>query len=49
MKLHSRAMAAQAGASESEIDIVAQKMIELKQINQLKAEEILKEMRQNKQ
>jgi hydroxymethylglutaryl-CoA reductase len=45
MKLHARSLAAQAGAKENEIDLVAQKMIEAKAINQLKAEEILKEMR----
>ncbi len=45
MKLHARSLAAQAGAHENEIDIVAQKMIEAKEINQLKAESILKELR----
>ena len=48
MKLHAKSLAAQAGAKESEIDLVAQKMIEAKQINQLKAEEIIKEMRAKK-
>ncbi len=45
MKLHAKALAAQSGAKENEIDLVAGKMIELKQINQAKAEEILKEIR----
>lgn len=48
MKLHAKALAAQAGAKENEIDLVAEKMIELKQINQAKAEEILKEIRSKK-
>jgi hydroxymethylglutaryl-CoA reductase len=45
MKLHAKSLAAQAGARENEVEIVAQKMIETKQINQAKAEEILKEIR----
>jgi hydroxymethylglutaryl-CoA reductase len=45
MKLHSKTLAAQAGACGDEIDIVAQKMIDAKNISQAKAEEILKEIR----
>ncbi|MFA6064955.1 MAG: hydroxymethylglutaryl-CoA reductase, degradative [archaeon] len=45
MKLHAKSLAAQAGARENEVDLVAQKMIEAKSFNQLKAEEILKEIR----
>jgi hydroxymethylglutaryl-CoA reductase len=45
MKLHAKNIAVQAGAKESEIDLVAQKMIDSKAVNQAKAEEILKEMR----
>ncbi|MFA6419297.1 MAG: hydroxymethylglutaryl-CoA reductase, degradative [archaeon] len=45
MKLHAKSLAAQAGAHEEEIDLVSQKMIEAKQINQAKAEEIIKELR----
>lgn len=48
MKLHAKSLAAQAGASEKEIDLVAQKMIEAKEINQLKAEQIIKEIRAKK-
>lgn len=48
MKLHAKALAAQSGAKENEIDLVAEKMIESKQINQAKAEEILKELRSKK-
>lgn len=45
MKLHAKNIAVQAGAKEDEIEIVAKKMIELKEINQLSAEKILKEIR----
>ncbi|MFA5931098.1 MAG: hydroxymethylglutaryl-CoA reductase, degradative [archaeon] len=48
MKLHAKVLAAQSGANEKEIDLVAQKMIEAKEINQLKAEQIIKELRSNK-
>ncbi len=46
MKLHAKNIAAQAGATGEEINIVSQKMIEAKEINQLKAESILKELRE---
>lgn len=42
MKLHAKNIAVQAGATKNEIDLVAKKMIEQKEINQSKAEEILK-------
>ncbi len=45
MKLHARALAAGAGASENEIDKVAEEMITSKEINQAKAEEIIKKLR----
>jgi len=48
MKLHAKSLAAQAGAKENEIDLVAQKMIEAKEINQLKAEQIIAELRKKK-
>jgi len=48
MKLHAKSLAVQAGAQENEIDLLAQKMIEAKEINQLKAEQILKEIRAKK-
>ena len=48
MKLHAKSLAAQAGAKENEIDLVAQKMIESKEINQLKAEQIITELRKKK-
>jgi len=47
MKLHAKNIAVQAGASEKEVDIVAQRMVEAKEVNQAKAEQILKEMRGN--
>ncbi len=45
MKLHAKSLAAQAGAKDSEIDLVAQKMILAKTINQQSAEEIIKQLR----
>ncbi len=45
MKLHAKNIAVQAGAKNEEIDIIAQKMIETKEVNQAKAEEILKEIK----
>jgi hydroxymethylglutaryl-CoA reductase len=48
MKLHSKTLAAQAGARGKEIDIVSQKMIDSKNISQAKAEEIIKEIREKK-
>ncbi|MFA5763454.1 MAG: hydroxymethylglutaryl-CoA reductase, degradative [archaeon] len=45
MKLHAKNIAVQAGATEKEIDLVAQKMIESKNISQINAENILKEIR----
>ncbi len=45
MGLHAKNIAVQAGATKEEIDIVAQKMIETKEVSQAKAEEILKEIR----
>jgi len=45
MKLHAKSLAVQAGARENEVDLVAQKMIESKTINQAKAEEIINELR----
>jgi hydroxymethylglutaryl-CoA reductase len=45
MKLHAKALAVQAGAKDNEVDLVAQKMIEAKEINQAKAEQIIKELR----
>ena len=45
MKLHAKSLAAQAGAREDEIDLVAKKLIESKTINQQNAEEIIKELR----
>lgn len=45
MKLHAKNIAVQAGANEKEIDEVAQKMVEAKEVNQAKAESILKELR----
>jgi len=45
MKLHAKSLAVQAGAKESEVDLVAQKMIEAKEVSQLKAEQIIKELR----
>ncbi len=47
MKLHAKNIAVQAGAQGEEIQIVAKKMIELKEINQSKAEELIKEIREN--
>ena len=44
MKLHAKNIASQAGASEEEINIVAAKMIESKNISQISAENILKEL-----
>lgn len=48
MKLHSKNIAVQAGATEEEIEEVVAKMIEAKDISQAKAEEILKEIRGEK-
>ena len=48
MKLHAKSLAAQSGAKDEEIDIVAQKMIAAKTINQLAAEEIIKQLRDKK-
>ncbi|MEK6958919.1 MAG: hydroxymethylglutaryl-CoA reductase, degradative [archaeon] len=45
MKLHAKNIAVQAGAKESEIEAVVAKMVEAKQINQAKAEEVLAELR----
>ena len=45
MKLHAKNIAVQAGAKPEEIDAVAAKMIESKEINQTKAEQLLNEMR----
>ncbi len=45
MKLHAKNIAVQSGAKEKEIDLVAQEMIKAKQVNQAKAEEILKNLR----
>ena len=45
MRLHAANIATQAGASKEEEQIVAQKMIETGEVNQGKAEEILKTMR----
>jgi hydroxymethylglutaryl-CoA reductase len=45
MNLHAKNIAVQAGAKESEIDLIAQKMIEQKEISQLNAEKILKEIK----
>ena len=46
MRLHAANIATQAGATKEEIEIVAQKMIELGEVSQTKAEEILKEIRE---
>ena len=46
MKLHAKNIASQAGATEDEIRVVAQKMIESKDVSQISAENILKELRQ---
>ena len=48
MKLHAKSLAAQSGAKDEEVDIVAQKMILAKTINQLAAEEIIKQLREKK-
>ncbi len=48
MKLHAKSLAAQSGAKDNEVDIVAQKMILAKTINQLAAEEIIKQLREKK-
>ncbi len=48
MKLHAKSLAAQSGAKDDEVDIVAQKMILAKTINQLAAEEIIKQLREKK-
>ena len=48
MKLHAKSLAAQSGAKDNEVDIVAQKMIEAKTINQQSAEEIIKQLREKK-
>ena len=45
MKLHSRNLAVQAGAKGEEIEIVAQRMIESKEVTQTNAEKIIKELR----
>lgn len=45
MKLHAKSLAAQAGAKDNEVDLVAQKMISSKTINQQSAEEIIKQLR----
>jgi len=45
MRLHASNIAVQAGATKEEAEIVAAKMIETKEVNQAKAEEILKELR----
>ena len=45
MKLHAKNIAVQAGAKSEEIDIVAGKMAELKEVNQAKADELLKQLR----
>ncbi len=47
MRLHAKNIAVQAGAQEKEIDEVAQKMVLAKEVNQGKAESILKEIRGN--
>jgi hydroxymethylglutaryl-CoA reductase len=46
MKLHAKSLAAQAGAKDDEVDLVAQKMISAKTINQQSAEEIIKKIRE---
>jgi hydroxymethylglutaryl-CoA reductase len=48
MKLHARALAAQAGATEKEIDVVAATMVSEKKVNQAYAEEIIKGLRYKK-
>jgi hydroxymethylglutaryl-CoA reductase len=45
MKLHSKNLAVQAGAKGNEIDIVAERMVEAKEVTQTNAEKILKEIR----
>ena len=45
MRLHAANIATQAGANKEEAKIVASKMIELGEVSQVKAEEILKELR----
>jgi len=45
MRLHASNIAAQAGANKEEAEKVAAKMIELGEVSQLKAEEILKDIR----
>lgn len=45
MKLHAKNIAVSAGASENEIDKVAEEMIFTKEINQINAEKILKKIR----
>ena len=45
MRLHAKNIAVQAGATKEEIDIVAAKMVEAKEVSQGKAEEILGEIR----
>jgi hydroxymethylglutaryl-CoA reductase len=46
MRLHASNIAVQAGATKDEAEIVAAKMIEAKEVNQAKAEEILREIRE---
>jgi len=48
MRLHAKNIAVQAGASAEEIDFVAEKMAETKEVNQAKAESLLKELRAKK-
>ena len=45
MKLHAKNIAVQAGATKEEINVVAAKMIEAKEVSQGSAEEIIKEIR----
>jgi len=45
MKLHSKSLAVQSGAKGEEIDIVAQKMVEAKEVTQINAEKILQQIR----
>ena len=47
MKLHAKNIAVGAGAKGKEIDLIAQKMIELKEVNQASAEKILSEIKSN--
>jgi hydroxymethylglutaryl-CoA reductase len=46
MKLHAKNIAVQAGAIGEQINVIAAKMIESKNISQIKAEEILNELKQ---